>query len=70
VAAGAQVVAGEVAGDLAQPGQETGRVVQLAQVLPGIEEASWAMSSLVGTSRTMARAMLATVLWQPATMRP
>ena len=35
---GAQVVAGQVAGDLAQPGQETVGVLQLSQVLPGRQE--------------------------------
>src|SRR3546814_12041519 len=35
---GTQVVAGEVAGDLAQPGQEAGRVLQALEVLPGGEE--------------------------------
>src|SRR3546814_10290109 len=38
VAIGTQVVAGEVAGDLAQPGQEAGRVLQALEVLPGREE--------------------------------
>src|SRR3546814_7977584 len=38
VAIGTQVVAGEVAGDLAQPGQEAGRVLQALEVLPGGEE--------------------------------
>src|SRR3546814_9335500 len=38
VAIGTQVVAGEVAGDLAQPRQEAGRVLQALEVLPGGEE--------------------------------
>ena len=35
---GAQVVAGQVAGDLAQPRQQAVRVLQAAQVLPGLQE--------------------------------
>ena len=34
----AQVIAGQVAGDLAQPGQEAGGVLQAVQLLPGLEE--------------------------------
>ena len=70
VAVATQVVAGQVARDLAQPGQEAVGAVQTVQPLPGVEEASWAMSSLAPTSRVIASATAVTVFWHAETIRP
>jgi hypothetical protein len=65
--AAAQMIVGEVTGDLPQPRQEAGRVLRFCQAL---RKASWAMSSLAGTSRVIARATAVTVFWLAATIRP
>ena len=68
-ASAAQVVMGEIAGDLAQPWQEAGRVLQAPQVLPRVEECLLG-NVLAGRHVAHDRQRQAvTVFWHAATIR-